>query len=203
MRFASILGALCLLAPLFPGCNTARKATSRPPTATATAGGTSISQDGAAAAPASANTTTTQTAATIPPGVAVTAHADGSLTWMTAAPLSIVTTRTAEQVTGPAAYPPPALPSPADEARGWGVKAFYLAALACAIGAGLCVWRAYPLAAICFGAGALALPILANFFGGMSATVAGVACVALAVGLFIAYKVTARSFAPEPSVDSV
>lgn len=118
MRFASILGALCLLAPLFPGCNTARKAASRPPSATATAGGTSISQDGAAAAPASANKTTTQTAATIPPGVAVTAHADGSLTWTTAAPLSVVTTRTAESVTGPAAFTPPAPPTPTEEAAG-------------------------------------------------------------------------------------
>jgi hypothetical protein len=75
-------------------------------------------QDGLAQKPATATETTTQAAATVPPGVPVTAHPDGSITWTTAAPLSVVTTRTESAATGPAAFEPPAPATPTEEAAG-------------------------------------------------------------------------------------
>ncbi len=75
-------------------------------------------QDGLAQTPATTTDKTSSAAATIPPGVPVTAHPDGSITWTTAAPLSVVTTRSESTATGPASFAPPAPPSPADEAEG-------------------------------------------------------------------------------------
>gem|GEM_PF-2670015 len=110
-----VLAACCLAA--FTGCNTLRPAAKSPET-TATAGGVSLSQSGDAAQPAHASETTTTTATVIPPGVPVTWHADGSVTFTPAAPLNLVTTRTEANATGPAAFTPPAPPTPTEEAAG-------------------------------------------------------------------------------------
>lgn len=118
MNSQLVLLIVLFLALLSPGCQSIRAVASRPPQASVQAGGVSVDQEGAAASPATASTATTTTAATIPPGVQVTAHPDGSLTWTTAAPLSVVTTHTAETATGPAAFTPPAPPTPTEEAAG-------------------------------------------------------------------------------------
>lgn len=165
-------------------CQSVRALASRPPSATATAGGTSISQDGAAATPAKASETTTQTAATIPPGVRVTASPDGSLSWVTAAPLSVVTTRTESAATGPAAFTPPAPPTPTEEANG---RAAFLMRLG--LVAGLAAgafgllrgwdvlgWGGVAIAAGCFlGLALQAVPgwLLVIFGGGAAACVLG------------------------------
>ncbi len=188
------------VALLCGGCATGSRRQPPPAAASVSAGpaGPVVAQDGAAAVPATAARKETRVETTIPAGAAVTAYPDGRVTWTAAAPMALVSASSDSSATGPQSFTPPAPPTPAEEARGWGVRAFYLAALACAIAAGLCVWRGYPLAAICCGAGALALPILANFFGSMSATVAGVACVAIAAGLVVAYQLTARRAASAP-----
>jgi hypothetical protein len=185
MRAALAIIALALCA----GCSTRR---GEAPRATSQAGAASVGQSGDAATPATATATSSTVEATIPPGVQVTAHPDGAITWRTVAPLTITTTRTNDRATGPASFTPPAPPTPADEARGFGVRAFYLAAIACVLAAAFCVWRAYPLAAICFGAAAIALPVLATFFSTMSATVAGVGFVCIALGLVTAYLLTKK-----------
>jgi hypothetical protein len=107
-----VLAACCLTA--FTGCNTIRPAAKSPET-TATAGGVSLSQSGDAAQPAHASETTTTTATVIPPGVPVTWHADGSVTFTPAAPLNLTTTRSEASATGPAAFTPP---TPTEEAAG-------------------------------------------------------------------------------------
>ena len=182
--------AIAAVAFLLTGCAAGKR--EQAPRATSQAGAASVGQSGDAATPATASATSSTVATTIPPGTEVTARPDGSITWRTVEPLPITTTRTDDRATGPASFPPPAPPTPAEEARGFGVRAFYLAAIACVLAAAFCVWRAYPLAAICFGAAAIAMPVLATFFSTMSATVAGVGCACIAVGLIVAYLLTKK-----------
>ena len=129
--------AAVLLAVLFvvllAGCQPGR---STPARVRAAGGALSFAQDGAAEVPATASAKTTTTAATVPPGVVVTAHPDGSISWTTAEPLRIETTVAEETATGPQSFAPPAPPSPADEADG---RARWLAwvALVAGVAAGL------------------------------------------------------------------
>ena len=102
---------IVLFAALLAGCRTV-------PAGRIRAGNTGVEQSGPAAVPATAGRDETRVETVVPPGVTVTAHPDGSVSWVTAAPLSVVTTRTAEHATGPAAFAPPAPPSPAAQADG-------------------------------------------------------------------------------------
>ncbi len=158
----TVLSLLCaaFVALLCPGCQGIRTQASRPPAATVKAGGSSVAQDGAAASPGSASTTTTTTAATIPPGVTVTAHPDGSLTWTTAAPLSVVTTHTAETATGPAAFPLPAPPTPTEEAAGRASLWMRLGLVAGIAAAAFGLIRGWDLVA--YGGGAIAAGCVAG-----------------------------------------
>lgn len=109
---------LVLLVACLAGCQTGRRDRAAAPRATAQAGAVAIQQTGDAARPATAAEASTRTETTIPPGVDVTAHPDGRITWRNAAPLALVSTHTAATATGPAAFQPPAPPTPAEEAAG-------------------------------------------------------------------------------------
>lgn len=196
---ADLAGVLAFFAlvcvVLLAGCSTGRRADPRPPAVTITgpgpAGG-SLTQTGDAAAPATADTSTGTSGFIIPAGQPVSIAPDGVVSFTAAAPIQVAAQFSSFRAAGPAAFTPPAPPSPADEARGWGVRAFYLAALGCALVAGLLAWRGYPLAALCTGGAALALPIVANVVSSAAGIVAGAVLLALAAGLVIAYRLTAR-----------
>jgi hypothetical protein len=113
LRLVLALAALLTLA----ACQTGRKTTT-PPRAQASAGSVGVSQTGDAATPATATENVTRTETTIPPGSLVTVHPDGSVTWTNAAPVALVSTHSQASATGPAAFTPPAPPTPAEEARG-------------------------------------------------------------------------------------
>ena len=149
-----------------------------------------IATGGDAATPANVATSKGSTAFQIPVGTMVEILPSGSFAFKTAAPVDVVTNHATATLTGPAAFTPPAQPSPADLARGFGVRAFYLAGLVCALAAALCLWRGYPLAAICAGGAAVALPVIANVVSSPAAIMVGSVLLALGVGLVVAYNLT-------------
>lgn len=193
VALAALLALVVIVA--FSGCSAGRRADPRPPAVTITGPGPdggSLTQTGDAAAPATADTSTGTSGFTIPAGQPVSIAPDGVVSFTAAVPIQVAAQFSSFRAAGPAAFTPPAPPSPADEARGWGVRAFYLAALGCALVAGLLAWRGYPLAALCTGGAALALPIVGNVVSSAAGIVAGSVLLALAAGLVLAYKLTAK-----------
>lgn len=184
--------ALSLVVAFGSGCASGRREPISPAATITGPAGASLAQTGDAATPAQADTAAGSSALVIPAGTAVSVAPDGTATFTAAEPVRIASEFTAFRATGPGAFTPPAPPSPADEARGWGVRAFYLAALVCALAAGLCLWRGYPLAALCAGGAALALPILANVVSSTAGIIAGAVFLSLGAGLVIAYHLTRR-----------
>ncbi len=190
LRLVAIgLGLLLLVA--LTGCMPGGARPAQSPAATVTGpGGASLAQTGDAATPATADTSAGSSALTIPAGTLVTITAEGSATFTAAEPIALTSRFETFRATGPGAFTPPAPPTPADLARGFGVRAFYLAALVCALAAGLCLWRGYPLAAICAGGAAIALPVVANVVSSTAGVIVGAVLLSLGVGLVVAYHLT-------------
>ena len=135
MKIAFVL-VLVLLAALLCGCQSGMSAAYQA-TANARAGAAQVAQAGSAAEPATANERTTRTETVIPPGVDVTAHPDGRVTWRNAEPIALVSTFTDSTATGPRSHTPPAPPTPSDHAAG---RASLLMRLGLVVGAALAVF---------------------------------------------------------------
>lgn len=192
---AEILGVLLVAALCLAGlgCQTSPRQVRAPAVTITGPAGASLAQSGDAATPAAAETSAGRSALVIPAGTPVAIAPDGVATFTAAAPVRLAAEFTGFRATGPGAFTPPAPPSPADVARGWGVRAFYLAGLGCALVAGLLLWRGYPLAALATGGAAVALPLVGNLVSSTAGLVAGAVGLALAAGLVIAYRLTART----------
>lgn len=94
----------------------------RPPAAAVHAGSTGLQQTGAALVPAKAETITTRATIPLPAGtefrVVPVMPADSALAFTLPSSVPIEVETTAERVTGPQAFTPPAPPTPAQEAAG-------------------------------------------------------------------------------------
>lgn len=125
-----------------------------------------IKQTGAAKSPAKARVETTTTVLTLPPGTSVASSnaTPGAAPWVAtlSKPAELRTETRTETVTGAETPEPPPPPSPVEIAKGKGVTWFYGAAALCAVLAVVSFVRKYLYAGLCFGAGALALPLGVN-----------------------------------------
>lgn len=168
-----------------------------------------IAQTGAAKTPAAASVTTSKTILTIPAGSKVEipspspTHTEGGpivppapgIVVTLSAPSELHQETRREAVAGAETPAPPAPPSPTEVARAFGVKWFYLAGIAAAFAAGVCVWRGYPIAAVKFAAAAVAFPLVGNIVSSTWAIVAGGVLVLLGLAFVIAWKVIAARHA--------
>lgn len=165
----------------------------RPPAATISTPAAQVTQTGTAAVPASAGVTTEARAVPLPAGSEITFNEKlGTVTLKLSRDSALSTETRTEHVTGPQSFDPPAPPTPAEQAKGFGVRAFWVGALICLALAGLSAWAGHYLAAGCFGLAGVALPVLASFVASTAAMLAGVGLVAAGAGLFIAWHVIAR-----------
>lgn len=121
-----LIAALCLAGL---GCSTFRRDREpESPAATITGpAGASLAQTGDAQTPATADTSAGSSALVIPAGTPVSIAADGTATFTAAEPVRIAATFSAFRAAGPGAFTPPAPPTPAEQARGWGVQVFQIA----------------------------------------------------------------------------
>lgn len=130
---AAILAALCLC-----GCFPSLRA----PAATVTAGSSVVSQTGAAQVPAKAETITTRATIPLPAGtefrvVPVMPAPDASaFAFKLPEPAPLIVETTAERVSGPQAFTPPAPPSTSDISAGR-LKLWYGIGIALGVAAGL------------------------------------------------------------------
>lgn len=181
----------------------------KPPSAQiATASGTQLAQTGAAQVPAAASVDTTSIE--IPLSAFVTPGRDAgisvnrvtpkpesrdpvTLQTESAAALRITTRR--ETASGPQAFAPPAPPkppTPTEQAAADLFKWAGLVSLGLIIVAGLLLWAQHYLAALKIAAAAVALPVLARFFGSGVAIAVTVGLVALGAGLWLAWGILKR-----------
>ena len=193
MKTAALYFTVFVIACLVGCANGARRVHAVAPAAVITGAGASLTQNGEAQTPAAADTTAGRSALTIPAGTPVSIAPDGVATFTAALPISLTSSFDRFRATGPAAFTPPAPPTPADEARAAGVRYFYFAALVCLVGSGLAAWAGYPLAALCLGVAVPALPVMANVVSSSAGVLVGGVLLALAAGLVIAHHLTHRA----------
>lgn len=167
----------------------------RPPSATISTPGASVTQSGDARTPAHAETETTTSEVPLPAFTEIRLDKTGKeFSLALPAITTLRTTTRTERIAAPASFDPPAPPTPAAEAQGFGVRAFWVGALLCLLGAGVLAWAGHPLAAVCAAGAGIALPILANFFSSAHAlTVAG-CLLGLGGGLFLAWHILAPKY---------
>jgi hypothetical protein len=106
----------------------------------------------------------------IPGGSKVEVSPGGSVNVVTSRDVPLRSVTYAERLDGPVSVAPP---SPAEQARGAGVRLFYIGGVVLGILAALAGWRGHLKACACFAAGAVAMPIVGNLVS---------SAVALAIG---------------------
>lgn len=178
-----------ILSLALAGCSSAGKllrlSKATPPalTVTNTATGSTVTQTGDAQQPARVSTVETQASVPVPSGSVITItppqvseHGEPSL--------PIVLTSKATTIQGPAAFSPPAPPTPQQLANADATRQSYYFAGALLLGAGFLFWRGHVKAAVVALACGVAAPILANFAGSEIALRVCIAGVCIAGALF-------------------
>jgi hypothetical protein len=170
---------------LLSGCQIGKHS----PTATVLPSG-KIVTSGDAATPAHVTETVTQASMPVPvQSTVVTSPGDGTIKVQVSQPTTLTVSTKSTHVDGPVAFTPPAPPTPAQEAQGFGVRIFWIASLLCLLGAGLCAYTDHWLACGCCALAAVALPVLANFFSSQIALYVGGALVVAGIVFVIAWYV--------------
>lgn len=165
----------------FSGCATVK---TRPPKFEAATSRGIVAQSGDVAAPGIVDARTTTTETLIPAGSELSFDPAGNVTAKPARDVPLRSVTVTENVTGPVSVAPP---SPADLARGAGVRLFYLGGVALGVLAALAGWRGHLKACACFAAGAVAMPIVGNLVSSTLALIIGGAFLLIGGTLFAAW----------------
>jgi uncharacterized protein YceK len=169
-------------------------------------GAPSVTQTGSAKEPGKASVETTIVTVPLPAGSkispvpaptapAVNAHAPdmaAGFTIQTSAPTELRIETRREVVEGAKTPEPPPPPSPAELARGVGVRWFYFAGIACGLAAVASIYFGHAWAAKSLVVAAAAFPAIGNLVSSTLALTIGCMFVALAGGLYLAWKILAK-----------
>lgn len=149
-----------------------------------TAAGTVLEQSGDVLEPAAVDATRTETGLTAPAGSVVQVAPDGAVSVQVTEPTPVRAAVVREVVTGPRSFAPP---SPAEMAKGAGVRWFYILGAVSGLLAIVSAIRKHVLAAICFGVGAFGMPIVGNLASSSWAMVVAGITIAAGTVAFVAW----------------
>jgi len=189
-----IAGLLVLL--VIAGCNSAP----RTKAGIDKNGKPKIQQNGDATTPAAASVTTTVTTVSLPAGSKVETQAAAPAAGSPApapvivtlsAPSELRTETRREAVEGAKTPEPPLPPSPTALARATGLSWFYFAGVACGLAAIAMIYFGHAWAAKSLVVAAVVFPIIGNLVSSPLAMTIGCVFVALAGGLYLAWKILA------------
>lgn len=202
MRSWPLWFSVCLL---LTSCSTIRRASPpHPPSASVSTPAASLNQTGAAQVPARATVRTSSASLPLPSGTAVQVEPSrGTVTYTLSRDTSAAVETKVERLEAPQAFTPPPPPSPAEEAAAaataTGIRAFWLAALACLIGAGVAFWSGHVLAAVLAAAAGIALPVLAQTLTRPIAATVGALLLGAAAALVAAWYILRSKIRHGPS----
>ncbi|MDD2764183.1 MAG: hypothetical protein PHE83_09450 [Opitutaceae bacterium] len=195
---------LALAALVFlPGCTSLRGRAARMVVHTPT---TTVTQSGDVKSPGTVQTVTSTAEIPIPAGSTVTwsppappagqdstPAAPGAVAVVVSAPTALRASTVTETVKGPES---PAPPSPAEIAKGEGVRWFYIAGAVAGLAALAAFYFGHPVNGTILLAGAVGLPLVGNFVGSAWAQRVAIAIFALAAGIGLAWLIL-RKYHPE------
>jgi len=183
----------------FVGCSSLRSVfIAKPPrTNITTPSGANLQQTGSAEIPAKISNSANTLTIPLPKqsGIAVFAPTDstaGRVEIIVSDATTATLVSTSETAVAPKAYAPPSPPSPAEIARGDGLRMFYYIAAGLVLAACVLVYLGHGKAALIAGIGAVIVPTLANFLSSEWAVRALIACACLASALCFAWYLIAR-----------
>jgi len=183
--------AICVWAAFVSGCNLAPRQLFTSSKFSAPG----VTQSGPAASPGKVTTQNTLASVPLIPGAVITITTagpkDGGRSGIASpagtAPPSLTFSTALTAVETPTSYAPPAPPTPSELAKGEGVLIFYYVAAGLVLVAVVSAYLQHYKAALIFGAGAVIVPFLANFFASEWALRAAVGVVCAGGALIAAW----------------